>query len=563
MVWCGEDELLQRPVAVKEILVPMAGENEREAIRARVLREARALARLHSPSIVSVYDVAEEQERHWIIMELVDAESLGDVIKNHGPLPFDQVAAIGLALTDALATAHSAGVLHRDVKPGNVLLGRDGRVRLTDFGIAATEGDVPLPGTGALVGSPAYIAPERIRGSSGTPASDLWGLGATLYAAVEGSPPFEGPETYAVLTAVVEGRRRPFRLAGPLRGLLADLLDRPAELRPNVDEIRRRLIPIARNAAPVPASVMRRERPPAAASGDQDRPPSDDGLENLHADPPQPAAGAAAAARAPEAAGPEAPVREQAEPAADAPTQVGGRAVAADDDQTVVGAGAPSGLAAIGFGDDFQDDGFRGDAFHNDAQTQVGSIPPAADDLDLFGDMNEEVGLLPVDHPGETPRPAGEPPRRSGAAHRSHSARKAGSGRRGTVMIIAAAAGTAVAGGAVALAVALSGGGDDKDPARTAEGITPSPTVVTVSPQPSPIPTTIEPVETPRAPVYTRQPRPTAPAVEPTLDEPVPPSPSPTTGTTAPTGAPSASPTTAPSTSGPTIPTLPISQYEN
>nr|MDT0667009.1 protein kinase [Micromonospora sp. DSM 115978] len=151
------------------------------------------------------------------------------------------VAAIGLALADALAAAHSAGVLHRDVKPGNVLLGRDGRVRLTDFGIAATEGEATLTCSGALVGSPAYIAPERVRGSSGSPASDLWGLGATLYSAVEGSPPFEGPETYAVLTAVVEGRRRPFRLAGPRRGLLTDLLDPPAEERARVEDNRRRL----------------------------------------------------------------------------------------------------------------------------------------------------------------------------------------------------------------------------------------------------------------------------------------------------------------------------------
>ncbi|MCK9877948.1 serine/threonine protein kinase [Frankia sp. Ag45/Mut15] len=282
VVWRGEDELLQRPVAIKEILVPMAGaQNERDAIRARVLREARALARLHSPAIVSVYDVVEEHERHWIVMELVDADSLGDVIRNHGPLPFDQVAAIGLALTDALAAAHSAGVLHRDVKPGNVLLGRDGRVRLTDFGIAATEGDVTLTGTGALVGSPAYIAPERVRGSSGSPASDLWGLGATLYSAVEGQPPFEGPETYAVLTAVVEGRRRAFRLAGPLRNLLSDLMDRPAEERPDVTEIRRRLIPVARNATPVPAAVMH-----ARSKGDENdeqpgRGSADVGLENL------------------------------------------------------------------------------------------------------------------------------------------------------------------------------------------------------------------------------------------------------------------------------------------
>jgi hypothetical protein len=267
VVWRGEDELLQRPVAVKEILVPLAGaQKERDAIRARVLREARALARLHSSAIVTVFDVVEDASRHWIIMELVDAESLGEVIRADGPLSPSRVAAIGLALSEALGAAHSAGVLHRDVKPGNVLLGRDGRVRLTDFGIAATEGDATLTGTGALVGSPAYIAPERVRGASGTSASDLWGLAATLYAAVEGHPPFEGPETYAVLTAVVEGRRRPFQRAGALEPLLTDLLDRGPEQRPALAEIRRRLRPVAGGARPVPDSVTRR---PSTLRGDE------------------------------------------------------------------------------------------------------------------------------------------------------------------------------------------------------------------------------------------------------------------------------------------------------
>jgi len=278
VVWSGEDEVLQRRVAIKEILVPLAGaQNERDAIRARVLREARALARLNSPSIVAVHDVVEESERHWIIMELVDAESLGDVIRNHGPLPPGQVAAIGLELIQALSAAHQKGVLHRDVKPGNVLLGRDGRVRLTDFGIAATEGDMTLTGTGALVGSPAYIAPERIRGSSGTPSSDLWGLAATLYSAVEGTPPYEGPETYAVLSAVVEGRRRPFRNAGPLRGLLGDLLDNEAEDRPDAEAVRQRLIPIARGSEAVPSVVI---NGPGIDSPGIDAEP-DDGLERV------------------------------------------------------------------------------------------------------------------------------------------------------------------------------------------------------------------------------------------------------------------------------------------
>ncbi len=269
VVWCGEDELLQRPVAVKEIiLVPFAGtQQDREAIRSRVLREARALARLHSSAIVTVFDVVEEAHRHWIVMELVDADSLGDVIRTDGPLPPARVAAIGLALTEALGAAHAAGVLHRDIKPGNILLAGDGRVRLTDFGIAAIEGDTTLTATGTLMGSPGYIAPERVRGSSGSPASDLWGLAATLYAAVEGHPPFEGPETYAVLAAVVEGRRRPFELAGPLESLLGALLDRAPADRPSLVEVRRRLRPIAGTTKAVPEFVS--ERPPARVDVDE------------------------------------------------------------------------------------------------------------------------------------------------------------------------------------------------------------------------------------------------------------------------------------------------------
>lgn len=542
-MWCGEDELLQRPVAIKEILVPMAGaQNERDAIRARVLREARALARLHSPAIVSVYDVVEEHERHWIIMELVDADSLGDVIKNHGPLPFDQVAAIGLALADALAAAHSAGVLHRDVKPGNVLLGRDGRVRLTDFGIAATEGDVTLTGTGALVGSPAYIAPERVRGSSGSPASDLWGLGATLYSAVEGSPPFEGPETYAVLSAVVEGRRRPFRLAGPLRGLLTDLLDRPAEQRPDVEEIRRRLTPIARNATPVPASVTHghsRGRP--VDQGENDGSASDDGLENLAApEPPAPPTRADEPFE-PAAAGIEARQARDAPPGirsapADRPVD--------DEDQTAI-APPVSGLAALGLAasDDESIDepadetlvGRRegghddvtqiGRGTHDDVTqiggaTQIGAGGADAFDLD---DANMAAGLVPLDH--EAAARAASPHRRAGASHRGEQ-RGRSRPRARTLAILAGAAATAVVGAAVALALTLTAGGDADPGGSTAEGPTPTPTViVTIAPVQTSEPTPTDPVETAQAPTYTRPPRQTvAPAVpEPPVEETQPP----------------------------------------
>ncbi|WP_462203018.1 serine/threonine-protein kinase, partial [Frankia sp. CcWB3] len=568
VVWRGEDELLQRPVAIKEILVPMAGaQNERDAIRARVLREARALARLHSPAIVSVYDVVEEHQRHWIIMELVDADSLGDVIRNQGPLPFDQVAAIGLALTDALAAAHSAGVLHRDVKPGNVLLGRDGRVRLTDFGIAATEGDVTLTGAGALVGSPAYIAPERVRGSSGTPASDLWGLGATLYSAVEGQPPFEGPETYAVLTAVVEGRRRAFRLAGPLRNLLSDLMDRPAEERPDVTEIRRRLIPIARNANPVPASVMH-ARPRTGEETDASS--VDVGLENLD-DPAEPAAGAGPAAdsrpgsgggvagTAGVQAGEAAPAAVGDQGAVPRPTNRSASAAAppvpADRDVTVDPLLNPldgTAVAAAGAAESRTgrgEPGRTGPSNHvippdrttpqnraappgrtrpepdhdaptsiglnsvagspvDDDVTRIGAATPvsATSDLDLFDDDNHAAGLLPL---GEARRRA-EPPRRDGHGHGPGDPQRR---RQRTIAVVAGAA-MLVMGAAIALTVGLTSGGSTPEPNDvTAQQTTPPP-IATIASSPPAVTSrsTTSEVVAPDSPRYTYRPRPSSSA---------------------------------------------------
>lgn len=161
VVWAAEDELLRRRVAVKEVMLQaVLPEVEQAILRERVLREARAAARVHDPGLVTVSDVVEEEGRPWIVMELVDAESLADAVRTRGPLPVPEVAEIGIAVAYALGAAHRAGVLHRDVKPGNVLLGRDGRVRLTDFGIASTAGDPTLTQTGMLLGSPSYIPPE-------------------------------------------------------------------------------------------------------------------------------------------------------------------------------------------------------------------------------------------------------------------------------------------------------------------------------------------------------------------------------------------------------------------
>ncbi len=243
VVWLAEDERLHRLVAVKELLVPPGVSAPELAARAR--REAYALARLHHPGIVSVFDVVEAQGRQWIVLEYVEGVSLAELIAQNGALPPQRVAEIGLALAQALAAAHQAGVLHRDVKPSNVLVGRDQRIRLTDFGIAATAGDSRLTGTGLLVGSPPFMAPERIRGLAASPASDLWSLAATLYTAVEGTQPFGGPDQLTTMLAVVDGQRRPYQLAGPLSPLLTDLLDRPAPDRPSADRMQHQLRPLA------------------------------------------------------------------------------------------------------------------------------------------------------------------------------------------------------------------------------------------------------------------------------------------------------------------------------
>jgi serine/threonine protein kinase len=224
MVWHAHDVLLDRDVAVKELILPFGLDHAgKQVAYRRVLREARSAARLSHPGIVTVHDVVEEDGRPWIVMELVRAWSLEQAIRQNGPLPAAQTAEIGIRVLDALRHAHAAGILHRDVKPGNVLLTQD-RVVLTDFGIAALEGDVSITQTGLLMGSPAYIPPERLQGRPITQAADLWSFGATLYAAVEGRPPYEGPDAVAVLGAVLtQEPTRPQR-AGALLPVIEGLL---------------------------------------------------------------------------------------------------------------------------------------------------------------------------------------------------------------------------------------------------------------------------------------------------------------------------------------------------
>jgi len=234
-VWGAYDEVLGRDVAVKEVILPYGlTDEERDTQYQRTFREARTAARLAHPGVISVYDVVEEDDRPWIIMELVRARSLDKVIKKDGPLEWRRVAGIARQMLSALHAAHEAGVLHRDVKPSNVLLAVAAsatpgttyadRAVLTDFGIATSVGDTTLTTTGLVLGSPAYIAPERARGRTVGPASDLWSLGVTIYAMLHGKSPFERAEPMASLVAIISDDPEPLEAAGPLALVIEGLL---------------------------------------------------------------------------------------------------------------------------------------------------------------------------------------------------------------------------------------------------------------------------------------------------------------------------------------------------
>jgi hypothetical protein len=282
-VWRARDDVLGRDVAVKEVSFPPGvSEEERAVLHERTRREARAAARLDHPSAVTVYDVVEEDDVPYLVMELVDARTLSEAIRTDGPLSPQETAHIGLAVLGALEAAHAQGIVHRDVKPGNVLLaasrqGADARVVLTDFGIATFTGDSSITSTGLLLGSPSYIAPERARGEQPGPPSDLWCLGATLFTAVEGHAPYDKGEPLSTLTAVVAGDHAPFVAAGPLVPLLEGLLEKDPERRSDAVEARERLEQVLRVAPVVPApapppvavdDVRRSERTTAVGLGD-------------------------------------------------------------------------------------------------------------------------------------------------------------------------------------------------------------------------------------------------------------------------------------------------------
>jgi eukaryotic-like serine/threonine-protein kinase len=236
VVWRARDQLLDRDVAIKEVQIAATlTPKERANAYQRTLREAKTAARLSHPGVVTVYDVAEDEGRPWIVMQLISAQSLDQVLATSGPLSPLRTAEMGRQLLAALSVAHAAGVLHRDVKPSNVLLTRDHRAVLTDFGIATFAGDTRLTQTGMVMGSPGFTAPERIRGEDATPASDLWSLGATLYAAVEGHGPFERRgAAITTMTAIINEDAPVAPTAGALAPVIAALLRREPADRPDV-----------------------------------------------------------------------------------------------------------------------------------------------------------------------------------------------------------------------------------------------------------------------------------------------------------------------------------------
>jgi len=263
VVWRAADELLGRTVAMKELLAVPPGESgpEIEESRKRILREGRIGARLQHPHVISMFDVVIHEERPWLVMEYLPSESLAARITREGPLSAVETADIGRQMADGLAAAHQAGVVHRDVKPGNVLIAADGLVKLTDFGVSRAVDEVQLTRTGVIAGTPAYLAPEVAQGRQPTAASDVFALGATLYAAVEGAPPFGlDDNAFALLHKVATGEPETPRRAGALTGVLMRLLSVDPETRPSAAQARDLLGAVTTPAAPRPA-----ETPPTRA----------------------------------------------------------------------------------------------------------------------------------------------------------------------------------------------------------------------------------------------------------------------------------------------------------
>nr|WP_268254405.1 serine/threonine-protein kinase [Streptomyces hiroshimensis] len=355
-VWRAQDELLDRQVALKQLHVsPYLDDDELATLYERTRREARSAARITHPNVVVVHDVVDDHGLPCIVMEYVPSRTLGDVLK-HGTVTPEEAARIGRGMIAALRAAHAAGVLHRDVKPGNVLLGHDGRVVLTDFGIAQSTGTSTLTKTGEMVGSIDYIAPERVKGAKPGPASDLWALGATLYQALEGRPPFRKDTAVETAYAIAMDPLEPPRHAGELTRLIETLLAKDPAVRPPADLAEQILREPAAEADTAYFSAVEQHRAPGPGPGPG---PWDDAADggatatgpvaasapSAPAAPPPPAASAApaqSAAPAPPAA-PAADVTATATAPAHAPAparaRAGAPAPAGSSDTTVAGTG--------------------------------------------------------------------------------------------------------------------------------------------------------------------------------------------------------------------------------
>ena len=283
-VWRAADTLLRRDVAIKEVILPPGlAPSDRDAMYERTMREARAASALQHPAVVQVYDVVHENGRPWIVMELLDARSLADMVIEDGPVAPRVVAKIGIALLGALEVAHAHGVLHRDVKPANVLICSDGRCVLTDFGVARMPTDVQLTTPGMVLGSPHFISPERAMGSEFGPPSDLFSLGVTLYTAVEGRPPFDKGDPIETMHAVVEDPPAPPMRAGTLANVLMGLLEKDPARRLEVPAartmLRQQLAGPLASTAPAhmmtdPYAVVPAQRPVAAETQQIPPPPT-------------------------------------------------------------------------------------------------------------------------------------------------------------------------------------------------------------------------------------------------------------------------------------------------
>ncbi|WP_433027254.1 serine/threonine-protein kinase [Actinomycetospora sp. CA-053990] len=281
VVWRAEDERLQREVALKQVSLPAGADEEaRDQAHRRVFREARMIARLHHPHAIAVYDVVEHDGQPWLVMEYLPSRSLAEALVADGPLDPERVAHIGRQVADALAAAHEAGMVHRDIKPGNVLLADDGLAKVTDFGIARAVDDVTITSTGMMAGTPAYLAPEVARGGTADFRSDVYSLGSTLYTALEGVPPFgTGDNPLAVLHRVASGEYAPPSPRGPITPLIEHLLQPDPASRPGMQRVRGDLARLVAAEAgteegPVTPFFVRPETPMSPGPGPGSGPPT-------------------------------------------------------------------------------------------------------------------------------------------------------------------------------------------------------------------------------------------------------------------------------------------------